>query len=871
MRSVRAAWLAAAAGLLLVASARAGEISVELSVTDHGNVKRVSDPVHGGVPFPKGYLRAADVGGLALYDRSGKPVPSFQPPVVLGTWKDGSILWAMLDFAADVPAGGKAKFTLRKGRPATARAHRIKVTEASAAYTVDTGVLKVVMNRRRFTFIEKAWVDANGDGRYSASELVVEAPGEMFIDLDDTPPGPADGGVRNYGKGDRQFFGIEGGNWMRESKAARSTRYAASKGECKVELFRRGEMHTVFRAEGWHRNAAGRNFGRYHVYVHFYAGKDSVRVLHTWIMTGDPKKNFVRRMGIALPVAPKATKYAFGGEFEKPVPGGAPLDSRGPAKVISGSVKAGGEAYILSVGPDKYYHNVPRSKDLRVEYNVHVGGARKASGHGASGWADFSDGKLGVAAGVRDFYREHPKEIGIKDGLLTLYVWPDHGGKTLDLRRRYDDVRGHNSRHGNAGRRVSGNPGSAVGVAKTTELYFRFHGGDHRSAKVDDGFRAFEDPLMPFAGGKWNCASGVLGPIAPYDPKKRPVIENFIDLSYHWQFVSQKEFSWYGMLDWGDALIEYACQHWEMKNWPRNANVYSNWGYAGWGSGFDTGQFMLTQYFRGGPYRYFRLGQAKVRHNRDLNVVHWEKPDDGPLPRDNNGRKRLGGGHRHDQQHWGTYLTGYAIPSISVGHLYYMMGEGFCLDAYRNIAQYHAYTPSIENEGRLTLAYIGEVLGERKWIDVAIEKMHNDNSCRPTNSAFGRPLVANMMGMVLADIYTEDPRIRKKCLEWGSLGLSGKQGGEGMIVMWSYLKHATGRNTWDGKIRQCWERMKPKDASQISAGALPNGPWHLAGPDAMLRFYRTKSAVSQFAAYKPWGNFPLGMLPWGLTCIDERQ
>ena len=242
--------------------------------------------------------------------------------------------------------------------------------------------------------------------------------------------------------------------------------------------------------------------------------------------------------------------------------------------------------------------------------------------------------------------------------------------------------------------------------------------------------------------------------------------------------------------------------------------------------------------------------------------------DDGPLPQDNNGRKRLGGGHRHDQQHWGAYLTGYGIPSIGIGHLYYMTGEGYCLDAYRDIAQYHAYTSSIENEGRLTLAYIGEVLGEKKWIDIAIEKMYSAGDCRPMNSAFGRPLVANMMGMILADIYTEDPRVRKKCIEWGDLSLSTRQGGEGMIAMWAYLKYATKQGTWDAKIRQAYDRLKPKDVTQISAQALPNGPWHLPGGETMHRFYRTKSPVAQFAGYKPWGNFVLSMMTWALDYVE---
>jgi hypothetical protein len=854
---VLASWLAA------LTPAFAGELDLALTVTDNGNVQRTAWPVCGGVPFPKGCLNPAAVKQLAVFDKSGKPVP-FQEPLVLGTWKDGSVRWALLDFAADVPAGGQAVYNLRKVAAATAptKAPALKVAEDGATYTVDTGALKVVLNKNKFSFIDKAWIDANGDGAYGPDELVVKAPGEMFIDLDDAPPGPVDTGIKEFNPGDKQFFGMEGGNWLRDSKAEKATRYTASSGEYKLELFRKGTLQTVFRMEGFHKNAAGRQFGKYTLYFHFYAGQSFMRVLHTWIMTGDPEKNFIRRMGIEVPVAGKAGEYAFGGEFEQ----AGPLVTKGPSKAVTGPLQAGEEAYIVSVGPDKYYHNVPRSKDLRVEYKIFAGGAHKASGYSPSGWADFYDGKLGLAAGVRDFYREHPKEIGIKNDKVMLYLWPDHGNKTLDLRRNPNIV-GYTKEVGNAARRSHGPQGSAVGVAKTTELFFYFHKGNHAAAKVDEAFRSFEEPLLPFAGGEWNCKTGVWGPLTAYDPAKRPELENFLDVSFHWVFVSQKEFSWYGMLDWGDALLEYECMHWELKNWPRNKGLYSNWGYAGWSAEWDPGQFMLVQYLRSGRWNYFRYGEAKVRHERDVDCVYWEKPDDGPLPQDNKGGQRLGGGHRHDQQHWSSYMVGYSIPSISTGHLYYLTGDPRCLDAYRDIALYHANAPSIENEGRLALAYIGEILGEKKWTDTAIELMYKSGECAPAKADFGRGLVANMMALMLCDIATEDPRVRKKALEWGELTLDKGQADEGMIVLWSYLKSVEKKDTWDAKIREAFDRVKPKDASGLTAQALPKGVWSLPGEETMLAFFKTKSPVAENAAYKPSANFTIAMLAWAFDFV----
>ncbi len=222
------------------------DIDVPITVADHANVAHAASPVTGGIPFPKGYLKPQDVSRLVLVDAAGKPVP-IQTPLVTAQWADGSVRWALLDFAADVPAGGRTLYRLKSAeapRPLPGRV--IEVTETPAAWVVDTGALKAVLSKSRGSFLDEAWVDANGDGRYDASEQVVKTPGEMFVDLDDAPPGASDAGVVEYTKDQKQFFGMEGGNWLRESKSKSSMRYLASAGDYKLALFRRGDAWSVF-------------------------------------------------------------------------------------------------------------------------------------------------------------------------------------------------------------------------------------------------------------------------------------------------------------------------------------------------------------------------------------------------------------------------------------------------------------------------------------------------------------------------------------------------------------------------------------------------------------------------------------------------
>lgn len=755
---------------------RDGAISIPIRVDEPAQVARKAAPVSGGIPIPRGLLPDRTLEALRLVDRNGKLVSSFQRPVVLGRWDDGSARWLLLNFLADVPSAGSAAFTLTAGAAVPAPRGGITVRETAEAFTVDTGKLKAVINKQRFTFLEEIWVDANGDGTYAAAEQVVDGPGEMFIDLDAQPPGPADAGERDYP--DTWRFGMEGGNWLRASQSAESVRYRASAGEYTASLFRSGSTETIVKLEGWHRSEAGRQFGKYSLYIHFNADQDAIKVSHTWIMTGDPDKNFIRRMAIEVPVGfpGESLDYAFGGPYErtgKPQVLNPGLDTipyvpieLDSSDVISGSIKRSEEAYLLSVGPEKYYHNVPADTDLRVEFEVVANGVSRKKGYHPSGWASISNGKLGITMGIRDFWREHPKEMQYKDGKMGVYLWPDHGDRTLDLRRRYPEVRGPGPKRGGsfgkAARREFNAAGSAVGVAKTTDLFFRFHAGNHQTAKVDDAFRAFQDPLRPFADPAWNCATGVVGPILPYDPKRFARIENYVDLSFAWPLRSAQEFKWYGMLDYGDHLLEYESINWELSV-PENPGVFQNWGYSGWmQEAYRTGQWMFIQYLRSGRPHYFREADTWLRHHRDVDCCFWDTPDDGPRPDDNKGGNRLGGGRRHDQQHWGAYMTSYGIPSIAVAHHYFLTGDGRDLDAMRAYCPWLLHHNRFENEGILSVLYMADALGDEALIKEALTRR-----VKP-GVGYGRLIFDSGMALMLHDINTNGS-VRDRLAEWAAI------------------------------------------------------------------------------------------------------
>ena len=818
---------------------------ISIVVTDPVNVTRRLAPVSGSIPFARDALQVADVKRLVLADAdSTRRVKTFQTPKVLGVWSDGSVKWLLLDFETSMPPKGSASFLLGFAQVGDGDDPKIEVTEEADHFVVDTGKIRVQLNKTMFTLFDRVWVDANGDGTYGDDEEAVDGPGEMFVDLDDDPPGDADSGAHDYP--DDWYLGMEGGNWLRDSQSATVTRYLASKGDYELSLYRTGKSHVIFEMEGWHRSETGsRQFAKYTIYLHFYLGQSFVRLTHTWIMTGDPDKNFIRRMALELPLAAasrgESLKYAFGGPFEQegdPVvadpqqPPYVPLKP-GPSQLLKGDVAPDGQVSLFSIGPAKYYHDVPLGDAPPVEYTLMQDDATVATGIQPLGWGGIRGDEVAVAAGVRDFWREHPKEVQFSKGRLGIFIWPDHGGKTMDMRRRYPEVRGTVSDGwGKAARREFVAPGSAVGVAKTTDLFLSFVPASRDWAVTDDEFRSFQDPLLPFVSGEYNVATGVFGPLVAYDPVHYEKVERYMDLMAARIVRSRREYRWVGMMDFGDYLAEFEKQNWEL-DIPANPDLFSNWGYAGWlQENYRFGQFAFIQYFRSGRYRYFRSASEWLRHTRDVDCVYWDTPDDGPRPGDNQGSSRLGGGHRHDQQHWGTYMAGYGIPTIAVVHHYFMTGEPRDLDAMRDNVTWILDAGSwIENYSPYAVLYMAEALGDDDAMSRALAW-----SVTP-RSAYGRATYDSGMGLMMHDIQTNgDPQVRELLRTWANLDelTAG--------YLRAYLEAVEGTGTYRARVEADFDTIFPTN---------PIHEHHYVGALRMPTDFRDAMSIEVFAQ-NPW-------------------
>ena len=184
----------AVVGLVLAAGFAAGApLEVKLTVEESAGVAREAEPVSGGVPLPHGLVK--DAAQVKLLDAAGKEVPA-QFSAINRWGDDGSIMWLLVQSSATVPAKGTTTFILVPG-PAAAARNLLKVNDGPDAVTIDTGKAKFVVSKRRFNLIDAAWLDANGDGKYSDDEQVVvsDPRGGSVLTL------AADGGVYSSAAG----------------------------------------------------------------------------------------------------------------------------------------------------------------------------------------------------------------------------------------------------------------------------------------------------------------------------------------------------------------------------------------------------------------------------------------------------------------------------------------------------------------------------------------------------------------------------------------------------------------------------------------------------------------------------------------------
>ncbi|MCX7591845.1 MAG: hypothetical protein N2255_09480, partial [Kiritimatiellae bacterium] len=291
----------------------------------------------------------------------------------------------------------------------------------------------------------------------------------------------------------------------------------------------------------------------FRIRIHAYAGKPYVRLYHTLInLRGkshtdtdqnryrsaayiadaikQPGRFLVEAMELATTLSLKGgAKYRFGGDTvhsgELAAGSRAILYQDSSAgwvwqtaenKIYDPVLKANIDFLKIKIGLEKPYHEY---SDIHYKiltgqdgctfmgYKVWDGhGKELAVGNRAAGWADLSDGEVGLTTAVRWFWEMYPKAIEL-----------DASGKV---------VVGLLPRQWSRGHFLDGK------IHRTHELFYRFHGPEDPGV-AETSARAFAKPLVAHCGVDWYLKTGACHLFARPDPVNWPNYEAQITTAVH--------------------------------------------------------------------------------------------------------------------------------------------------------------------------------------------------------------------------------------------------------------------------------------------------------------------------------------------------
>ena len=135
-------------------------VGITLTADETAGYARRAEAVSTGIPLPRAAV--TDLSTLSVTGPQGAAVQAqFE---TLSTWPDGSVKWLLVDFFADCPAQATARYRLSDNAARPTQSSKLKLEEDADGVTVETGVMRCRIERRRFDPFGEVWLDHDGDG-----------------------------------------------------------------------------------------------------------------------------------------------------------------------------------------------------------------------------------------------------------------------------------------------------------------------------------------------------------------------------------------------------------------------------------------------------------------------------------------------------------------------------------------------------------------------------------------------------------------------------------------------------------------------------------------------------------------------------------
>ncbi len=597
-----------------------------------------------GVPWPRGQLRKAPEFKLGAH-----PVQSWP----LAFWPDGSLKWTAHALAAGTPTGPLA---LEAGKPA---AGGLAVKQSATQIVITAGDLAWTVPTRGAVLVEQA----TRAGRVTLKNL------KLVALRQDSPNPELDGKL---------------------------TREAFTSKITAVTVEQQGPVRAVLKLDGTH-HANGRDWLPFSVRLYFYAGAESVRIVHTFIWDGDAAKDFIAGLGVTAQVPMSNASYdrhvrfsgegvGVWGEAVRPVTG----LRRDPGQAFK-DAQVAGLALPPLAGMDKRVSDrlalIPEWNDFTLSQanadgftitkRTQPGQAWIASnGGGRTKGLVYAGGAAGgVALGLKDFWQRAPVRLDVRGAateLAEVTAWLySPTAPAMDMRsyRSPGDMDTHE-------KQIEGlnityedyEPGwdNAFGVARTSELQLWALGATPSHQVLSDMAEQVAQPARPVLTPQRLHAAGVFGDWDPRDAGTPPrqLIENRLSLQLDQYVKEVEQHRWYGFWDYGDVMHSYDAD--------RHMWRYDIGGYAWDNSELSTDLWLWMSYLRTGRADVFRLAEAMTRHTGEVDVYHL-----GELK---------GFGTRHGVQHWSDSSKQPRISNAAYRRIYfYLTVDDRCGDLIREL------------------------------------------------------------------------------------------------------------------------------------------------------------------------------------------
>jgi hypothetical protein len=603
-----------------------------------GKAPAMSAGVSWGVPLPEGKIDRSS--SYSLTNERGQALPVQSWP--LAYWPDGSLKWVGLSTVVNADAGTTFELEPVKEASADPLKTKIELTETDDEVLINTVILQWEIPKHGKQLIRSIEMD----GREISS-------GARLICILQDGPSTEIGAQPSK----EEFIGnIE-----------------------KVTVEQNGPVRVVVKIEGQHVSESGsRSWLPFIVRMYFYAGQQSVRLVHTIIYDGDQQKDFIRGLGLVFDVPLDEQLYnrhiRFSGEDGglwdepcQPLNGRAPLDRDEDlyAKQLTGERIA--EPETFSEKQQFLLDNWASWSDFKLQQLNADGFQVKKRTNDKSAWIDAGYGKRsdgmafvgdvsgGLTLCVRDFWQSFPSALEVRNvksdtAQLRAWLWSPES-EAMDM-SHYDTLAwGHNLDASYED--VQPGFSTATGVGRTSEIMIYASATVPTYETLNKIVQQGNQPALLTASPEYIHSIPVFGvwSLPDRSTKAKRWIEDQLDNAFKYYQLEVEQRHWYGFWHFGDVRHGYDRQ--------RHTWKYDMGGYAWANTELMPNLWLWYSYLRSGREDIFRMAEAMTRHTGEFDVYHL-------------GRFK-GLGSRHNVIHWGGGAKEVRISQAALGRFYYYL------------------------------------------------------------------------------------------------------------------------------------------------------------------------------------------------------